>query len=99
MQEDEAASLISVPRMRDGRPREDEPDIYPKFESELRKVLKLLVSAQDQSEQGDDALDETRPGPPFYEIYSELHGLESGAAVPDSAFLPPSSWRKLRKQN
>jgi hypothetical protein len=89
------SSMVRRQRRKEGVPKK-QVDIYPAFEKELRKVLKLLVDVQDQERKAGDP-EPIRRGLPFYEVYSELHGLDSEMTVPASVFTTPSNWKQVRR--
>ncbi|OIO09133.1 MAG: hypothetical protein AUJ52_06920 [Elusimicrobia bacterium CG1_02_63_36] len=78
------------------KPRE----VYPDFEGELRSILQTLVEAQDDAvRRAADAERRRRREAvqsPFYEIYTELHGLEAETTLPDSDFEIPRDYRASR---
>ncbi len=94
-------------RYGEGSSRYREPSVYPRFESQLRKVLKMLIREQQnngiKTAEGDSPRERSskKPGPkaapgkPFYEIYTEIHGLETGAVVPSRTFKLPSSYKEI----
>lgn len=96
--------LVKSPRPMDERylavesakPRE----VYPDFEGELRSILQTLVEAQDDAvrEAADAERKRRREAAkaPFYEIYTELHGLENETVLPDSDFAVPRGYAAKR---
>ncbi|MFA5138949.1 MAG: hypothetical protein WC728_06920 [Elusimicrobiota bacterium] len=79
-----------------------EEDLFPRFETELKKVLIALVAEQDQlakefQEQAAMASQDVGEGQaPFYEVYAELHGLERDAVVRSDDFHVPISYKEKR---
>lgn len=79
-----------APALERARPREG--PLYPGFERELRRILRMLVEEQDAR------LASGPPGAagePFYEVYAELHGLELPAEVPAEDLAPPKGFREV----
>ena len=75
-----------------------EPSIYPKFEKELQSVLNLLIKEQEENFETPPAPDgpsEGRSQSPFYEIYTEMYGLEIEAKIPTSDFLLPKDYKEV----
>ncbi|MBI3299518.1 MAG: hypothetical protein HYZ75_15245 [Elusimicrobia bacterium] len=64
--------------------------VYPRFEEELRAILKELISAVEAEEAA-----QARARGPFFEVYAELHGLENTATVSEAHFTPPAKYRKI----
>ena len=84
-------ALISV---RSTRPRE----VYPDFAAELQSILKELIDAQDKSVATAAIAERKRRSAaakaPFYEIYTELHGLETETVLSDRDFRIPKDYRQ-----
>jgi hypothetical protein len=86
---------IAEPRIsvRSARPRE----VYPDFEGELRAILQTLLEAQDEAVRKAAETERERrhsaAKSPFYEIYTELHGLETETVLPASDFDIPKDYR------
>lgn len=79
-----------------------EPSVYPQFEQKLQEVLQLLIEEQGEDFQfADDPQKEDMPAPsqnsdaPFYEIYTQLHGLDTAAKLTDKNFLIPKGFKKV----
>lgn len=65
--------------------------VYPRFEEELRTILKDLIA----QEAALDSSPEPVATSPFFEIYTELHGLEKPAIVAEGHFQLPKKYRKV----
>lgn len=81
--------LVSV---RSTRPRE----VYPDFSGELLTILKELIEVQDDIVRKAAIRERKRrltAKSPFYEIYTEIHGLETETVLPDQDFRIPDDYR------
>ena len=77
------------------RAARSEEAVYPRFESELRGVLETLLKVQEPS-RGRDARTSISKKSPFYEVYAELHGLESSTQLSPEDFRPPAGYVERR---
>lgn len=68
--------------------------VAPRFEEELRRILTELVAAEAALE---EAAEHVQTSAPFFEIFAELHGLESPASVAESHFALPPTYKKVGK--
>ena len=66
--------------------------VVPRFEEELRRILTELVAAEAALEA---AAEDIQTSAPFFEIFAELHGLESAASVSESHFALPPTYKKV----
>lgn len=66
--------------------------VAPRFEEELRRILGELIAAEAALE---DAADQVQTSAPFFEIFAELHGLETSASVAESHFAFPPTYKKV----
>ena len=75
--------------------------VYPVFHDDVRKALISVLLAQQALAQrpADSQTPPPAHAPPFYQIYSQLHGLETTKAVPDRDLSLPADYveRKERK--
>ncbi|MFH1725917.1 MAG: hypothetical protein ABII00_15010 [Elusimicrobiota bacterium] len=97
--------LASPPRSRRrswqgmGRRRPVVSRVYPRFEDELNSILAELLDAERVAAQTLAEAEKKRrlkdQEAPFYEIYTELHGLEGRADVSPSDFRLPSGYAEV----
>jgi hypothetical protein len=66
--------------------------VAPRFEEELNRILSELVAAEAALEA---AADQAVTSAPFFEIFAELHGLETAASVAESHFTLPPNYKKV----
>lgn len=66
--------------------------VAPRFEEELNRILSELVAAEAALEAAADQVQTTAP---FFEIFAELHGLETSASVSESHFTLPTTYKKV----
>lgn len=87
---------LGAPRASDRAPRAPRPipgrQVAPRFEEELRRILTELVAAEAALEEAEEHVQTSAP---FFEIFAELHGLESPASVSEAHFALPPTYKKV----
>ena len=68
-----------------------ERPVYPVFRDDFQQAIRLLQALQ-APEPGKAPDAPPKKEEPFYQIYAELHGIESRAMVPQSDFAVPEGF-------
>ncbi|MFH2201771.1 MAG: hypothetical protein ABIJ96_01510 [Elusimicrobiota bacterium] len=83
-----------------------EPVVYSKFEKELQSVLRLLIKEQEEGfeevRQAEPPSSDRSPGTvlatvPFYEIYTEIYGLETRPKLDRQDFALPKGYKDVSR--
>ena len=82
---------LEAPRAAEAMPEHSSSPVFPRFEEELKRILRELIAEEAKLELPPEA----KAVGPFFEIYAELHGLERQAVVAAGHFKLPDKHRRL----